>query len=205
MNKLILVSIMTTTMLLSACSSNSDKNLPENPGVDVDAGFENVDPNYGITTPPVDGEGTDPGFENIDPGFDLDVINPEHPIFVEINQPNAKVEVVKGSGMGNYTLIVDGETKGYIYVDREDGRVAFFSSSAQGRCQSGCYLNNVTIQYVDGNMMNGVESISFNGKPIWTPQGGLSPDAKSALKRRGIDRNKLKQLRNRLNSNIRKK
>ena len=202
MNKLILVSIV-TTMLLSACSSNNSK-ITDAPNPELDPGFENVDPNFGLT-PPVDGEGTDPGFENIDPDFGLDVINPEHPIFVEINQPNARVEVVKNSGMGSYSVIVDGETKGFIYVDSEDGRIAFFSASAQGICGNGCYMNNVTIQYIDGNMMKGVESISYNGKPIWTPQGGLSSDAKNALKRRGIDRNKLKQLKNRINSNIRKK
>lgn len=202
MNKFTLVSVFIVTILLSACSSNSSKKTT-NP--ELDPGFENVDPNFGITKPPVDGEGTDPGFENIDPDFGLDVINPEHPIFVEINQPNAKIEVVYDSLTGNYSLIVDGETKGFIYVDKEDGRVAFFSWSGQGKCGSGCYLNNVTIQYVDDNVMKGVESISFNGKPIWTPQGGLSSDAKSALKRRAIDRNKLKQLKNRVNSNIRKK
>lgn len=188
--------MVTATLILSACSSNNAK-VAGNP--ELDPGFDNVDPGFGVATPPVDDDNTDPGFGN-----DRDIINPEHPIFSDINQPNARVEVIKGSGTGKYDLVVDGEGKGFIYVDDKDGKVAFFSSNAQGKCESGCYLNNVTVQYVDGNMMSGVASISFNGKPVWTPQAGLSPDAKSALKRRAIDRNKLKQLKLRVNNNIRK-
>ncbi|WP_281613362.1 hypothetical protein [Flammeovirga sp. SubArs3] len=60
MKKLLFATII--GMFMMSCNDSE-----VNPAVDdnVDPGFENVDPEFGLP----EGEEVDPGFENIDPGF----------------------------------------------------------------------------------------------------------------------------------------
>ncbi|WP_394244612.1 hypothetical protein [Vibrio astriarenae] len=168
-----LTSIALLVSLAAGCSSSggtSGGGETTPPKFDGDLGYENVDPNFGNDAPEVD-EGPDLGFDLgyvYIPDIDKEVPVPTHPIERHIQNPDAKMGVVKERSDDQETLysIYWGERRvGEIIINEEGITVTALHSDKEISAKKNTDEDSWQVRGVDGNVKGDVKRLD-NGNWI---------------------------------------